>query len=65
MSEERYLAHRIIYQGKEYPLSILTLRRHEGQCTVIIEKFQAETPGTVFHSGTIRVNPDHTLSFEK
>lgn len=53
---ERYLAHRIVYRGKTYPLSVLTLTTlPDGSVTVGIEPFGGETASTSFHSGTITV----------
>ena len=65
MIEERYLAHRIIYRGKEYPLSIVFIRRHaDGSPDVRIEKFTHEIHSTSFYNGTIIVEePDANLIF--
>lgn len=63
--EERYLAHRIVYRGREYPLSIVIIRRFtDGSTDVKIEKFTAEIHSTSFYSGTIIVEePGSCLIF--
>lgn len=54
---ERYLAHRIIYCGHTYRMSVVTLTaRPDGTTDVRIEPFRGETHSTSFHSGTITVS---------
>lgn len=56
---ERYLAHRIIWRGKEYKMSVVTLRRlSDGTVEVSVTPFEGETAATSFHSGTITVTYD-------
>lgn len=49
---ERVLAHRIIYKGKEYPMSVAGI---DEQGKVEIVPFSGETPGTIFVNGTIEI----------
>lgn len=51
----RYLAHRIIHQGVEHHLAVLTVTYRGGLYEVDIRPFERETPGTSFHNGTIAV----------
>lgn len=56
---ERYLAHRIIWRGKEYKMSVVTLcRLSDGTVEVSVKPFEGETAATSFHSGTITVTDD-------
>lgn len=57
----RWLAHRIVYQGKEYTMSVLTLA--PDGTVESIRPFTGETHSTAFHSGTITITPT-TLLFE-
>lgn len=49
---ERVLAHRIIYKGKEYPMSVAGI---DEQGKVEIVPFSHEIPDTIFVSGTIEI----------
>lgn len=48
------MAHKIIYKGKEYPMSVAGIDTH-GE--VSVAPFEREIPGTVFVNGTIRLLP--------
>lgn len=54
---ERYLAHKIIYRGQTYRMSVVTLfEKPDGTTEVRIEPFRGEIHSTSFHSGTIIVS---------
>lgn len=53
----RILAHRVIYNDREYALSVVTIT--DGRVTDI-SAFERETPGTEFISGTIRIIDDES-----
>lgn len=57
---KRALAHRVVYRGKEYRLSVVDI----SDGTVRIEPFREETPATPFVNGTLEVreSPSGTLS---
>lgn len=48
------LAHTIVYQGREYPMSIASISP-EGEVT--ITPFTSEVHSTVFISGRVRLTP--------
>lgn len=48
------MAHRIIYNGKEYPLSVAAI---DTRGEVSITPFEREIPGTLFVNGTIELLP--------
>lgn len=54
-TSKRYLAHRIVYRGTVYPMSVVTLLDTPAGVKVAIEKFEGEIHSTIFHSGTITV----------
>lgn len=51
---KRIFAHKIIYGGKEYRMSVATIKDN-GE--VIIDTFEKEIPSTVFISGTVLLQP--------
>lgn len=53
---KRILAHRIIYEGETYRMSIAVIDEITG--TVRIEPFVNETYSTIFVSGTIKITRD-------
>ncbi|MDE6160698.1 MAG: hypothetical protein K2F77_03470 [Muribaculaceae bacterium] len=57
---KRALAHRVVYRGKEYRLSVVDI----SDGSVRIEPFREETPATAFVNGTLEVleAPDGSLS---
>ncbi|MCC8118857.1 MAG: hypothetical protein LIP09_08970 [Bacteroidales bacterium] len=55
---QRILAHKIIYEGREYPLSIAEISP-DGR-SVTITPFLKETPATTFHSGIIELYHDES-----
>ena len=58
-SPRRILARRIEHAGHVYTLAIAEISHHsDGLWRVSIEPFTHETPGTVYHPGTLRIcNP--------
>lgn len=54
---ERVLAHRIIYKGKEYPMSVAGI---DEQGKVEIVPYRLETPNTYFVQGTIEITAHGT-----
>lgn len=62
---QRILAHKIICNGKESIMSIVTI--DDDNCLVSVEPFTHETEGTRFISGSIVITTDstgHITSFE-
>lgn len=49
---KRIFAHKIIYRGKTYLMSVVTL---DGDKVISIVPFEKETPATIFHSGTLNL----------
>ncbi len=57
----RWLAHRVIVDGNEYTLAVLTVTHTSDGWHVAVKKFDRETHSTAFHSGTIRVTTHKDL----
>lgn len=63
---QRILAHKIIVNGMEYSMSVVTI--DDNNRLVSVEPFSGETPSTRFLSGTIVITTDsdrniRTLTF--
>lgn len=54
---QRVMAHRIIYNGKEYPLSVAAI---DTRGEVSITPFEREIPGTLFVNGTIELQVSYS-----
>lgn len=55
---KKILAHKIIYKGKTYDMSVVTL---DGSKVISIEPFEKEIPATKFVSGTLDL--DNVVNF--
>ncbi len=57
---KRYLARKVIHGGREYGLSIVTIKKDSDmRWHVEVEKFVREVYSTTYHDGTIVIcNPD-------
>ncbi len=53
MTAKHILAHKIIYRGKEYTMSVATI---ENNRVTAIKPFERETASTVFISGNVRLD---------
>lgn len=66
---ESWLAHRIIFNGELFTLSIAAIKLCGAEWKVTVEKFTHEVHSTAFHNGTIRIDTKQpgarpVLSFE-
>lgn len=53
---KRYLARRVIHEGHEHGLSIVTITKHaDGLWHVDVEKYDREIYSTIYHPGTIKI----------
>ena len=54
----RWLARKIIVDGIDYGLSVVSICHKDSRWEITIEKFERETHSTSYHSGCIRISTD-------